>query len=82
MLRCKPSLVYLRHSILAVAAMICVVASTPSAMASSAAQFDDDGLLLKPDNWREWVFMGSTVTPDDMNYGAAYSPGMKYAYID
>lgn len=66
------------------AAVAAWLALVPVAIHAGAgpARFDADGALLLPEGWREWVFIGATVTPDDMNYGAAYSPGIKHAYID
>jgi hypothetical protein len=48
----------------------------------SHAQFDDDGNLLRPTGYREWVFIGTPVTPNDMNAGMAPFPEFHAVYID
>lgn len=50
--------------------------------AASPARFSEGGKLMLPENWREWVFIGSPTSPDSMNNGEAYMPGFKYVYID
>ena len=52
------------------------------AEAASPARFDAGGKLHLPENWREWVFIGSPTSPNSMNNGEAYLPGFKYVYID
>jgi len=52
------------------------------AVAASPARYAEDGKLMLPENWREWVFIGSPTSPDSMNSGEAYVPGFKYVYID
>ena len=39
------------------------------------AQFNKDGELIRPAGWREWVFVGSPLTPNSLNSGAASFPG-------
>ena len=56
--------------------------SAPVVHAASPARFDADGKLELPENWREWVFIGSPTSPNSMNNGEAYLPGFKYVYID
>ena len=46
------------------------------------AQFNDDGELLLPKNYRKWVFVGAPVTPNDMNDGKAAFPEFHNVYID
>jgi Cytochrome P460 len=49
---------------------------------SGPALYDGKGLLLRPENWREWVFIGAALTPNDQNFGQAYLPEFKYVYLD
>lgn len=44
--------------------------------------YEDSGNLLRPENWREWVFIGAVLTPNDQNFGHAYLPEFKYVYLD
>ena len=46
------------------------------------AQFTDDGELIRPAGWREWVFVGSPLTPNSLNGGAAPFPEFHTVYID
>ena len=46
------------------------------------AQFTKDGKLVRPEGWREWIFIGSPVTPNSLNAGAAPFPEFHSVYID
>lgn len=46
------------------------------------AQFAENGELLRPNGCRRWVFIGSSVTPNDMNNGRAVFPEFHNVYID
>jgi hypothetical protein len=46
------------------------------------AQFDKAGELIRPNGWREWIFVGSPVTPNSLNSGAAPFPEFHTVYID
>ncbi len=46
------------------------------------ATFTDGGELIRPAGWREWVFVGSPVTPNSLNSGAAPFPEFHTVYID
>lgn len=46
------------------------------------AHFNKDGELLTPKNHREWIFVGSPVTPKDMNDGNPAFPEFHNVYID
>ena len=48
----------------------------------SAAKFDSEGNLLRPTGYREWVFVGTPLTPNDMNGGMAPFPEFHAVYID
>ena len=41
----------------------------------SLANFDSEGNLLRPEGYREWVFVGTPLTPNDMNGGMAVLGG-------
>lgn len=49
--------------------------------ATSAAQWNDKDQLLQPINYREWIFVGTPVTPNDMNDGSAAFPEFHNVYI-
>lgn len=54
---------------------------------SSAVQAEkyftiSDGELARPTDYREWIFVGTPVTPNDMNDGKAPFPEFHNVYID
>ncbi len=46
------------------------------------ARFAENGNLIRPAGWREWVFVGSPTTPNSLNGGAAPFPEFHSVYID
>ena len=46
------------------------------------ATFAVDGELIRPTGWREWVFVGSPLTPNSLNGGNASFPEFHSVYID
>ncbi len=46
------------------------------------AAFNKDGELIRPAGWREWVFVGSPLTPNSLNGGVAAFPEFHSVYID
>jgi hypothetical protein len=48
----------------------------------SAVRFDDHGRLLPPTDYREWIYVGAPVTPNDMNGGKAAFPEFHSVYIN
>ena len=46
------------------------------------ARFTQDGQLVRPRNWREWIFVGMPVTPNALNGGKAVLPETQAVYID
>lgn len=55
---------------------------THAAMHSSYAKFDGKGELIRPTGYREWIFIGAPLTPNDMNDGKANFPEFHNVYID
>jgi hypothetical protein len=45
-------------------------------------EFTGDGKLKLPDGYREWVYVGASVTPNDLNGGEALFPECHSVYID
>jgi len=52
------------------------------ATSSEPARFDPTGRLLRPADYREWVFVGSPITPNDLNDGKAAFPEFHHVYVD
>lgn len=46
------------------------------------AIFNQAGELVRPIDYREWIFVGAPVTPKDMNDGKPAFPGFHNVYID
>ena len=46
------------------------------------ATFTADGELIRPAGWREWVFVGSPLTPNAQHGGEAAFPEFHSVYID
>jgi hypothetical protein len=53
-----------------------------SAAAQDSRAVFGGGELQRPQGYREWVFVGAPVTPNDMNGGAAAFPEFHAVYID
>ena len=48
----------------------------------SPLKFNKDGELIRPTGYREWIYVGTPVTPNDMNRGKAPFPEFHAVYID
>lgn len=64
---------------IAVAACAGVVAQSP---AVNHAEFTADGKVKIPENWREWVYVGTPLTPNALNGGEAPFPEFHNVYIE
>lgn len=51
-------------------------------LAAGVAEFNDQGELLIPKDYREWVMVGTQVTPDELNEGKAPFTEIRTVYID
>ncbi len=49
---------------------------------SSPVEFTPDGKLKKPEGYRRWVYVGTPITPNDLNGGEAPFPDFHAVYID
>ncbi len=64
-------------------AMITIVINTAVAPASkSMAKFNSKGELKRPVDYREWVYVGTPITPNELNNGKAAFPEFHNVYID
>jgi cytochrome P460 len=65
--------------------LVCVFAMAltgPVEAAQGAAKYTGKGELMMPKDFRQWVFVGAPVTPNDMNNGKAAFPEFHHVYID
>src|SRR5262249_941416 len=58
-----------------------VAAGSPDKRAA-LVEFTSDGKLKQPVGYRKWVFIGSPLTPNDLNDGEASFPEFHAVYID
>lgn len=65
-------------------ATVGIIASTLVVMPVTAGESFtfDNGTLQRPAGYREWVYVGTPVTPNDMNNGKAAFPEHHNVYID
>ncbi|MDB4614590.1 cytochrome P460 family protein [bacterium] len=54
----------------------------PKPFNSTGPRYTADGDLLRPQGWRKWVYVGTPLTPHDMNDGAAAFPEFHNVYVD
>lgn len=59
-----------------------LLACSTLVQADMAFEIKDDGTLKRPQGYREWVYVGTPVTPNDMNDGKAPFPEFHAVYID
>jgi Cytochrome P460 len=45
-------------------------------------KYNDAGDLLLPENWHDWIFVGSPLTPNALNNGKAMFPEFHNVYIE
>lgn len=60
-------------------------AATGGAMMSQAhagPTYTADGKVERPDNWRNWIYVGTPLTPNALNGGAAPFPEFHNVYVE
>ena len=62
--------------------MLSVTIVNAGSKQKSYANFNKVGELLRPTGYREWIFIGTPLTPNDMNNGKAAFPEFHNVYID
>src|SRR4051812_17728824 len=62
-----------------IALSIVMAASPPTA---PGIEFTAEGKLKLPTDYRHWVYVGASVTPNELNGGAALFPEFHSVYID
>ncbi len=71
------TLVFTLISLLATTTMTSVVHAD-----KGYAKYDGNGKLVRPTGYREWIYIGAPLTPNDMNNGKAAFPEFHNVYID
>ena len=59
-----------------------VRAQETHAFDSNRCRYTEDGQLIRPEGWRKWVYVGTPLTPHDMNDGKAAFPEFHNVYVD
>jgi len=67
---------------LLLACLFAMALAGPVEAAQGAAKYTGKGELLMLKNYRQWVFVGAPVTPNDMNNGKAAFPEFHHVYVD
>lgn len=81
--RCLDTAGVTRRGIAALLSALLITAVAVQAEAApTAAKYTATGELLMPKNYRQWVFVGAPLTPNDMNDGKAAFPEFHHVYID
>jgi hypothetical protein len=57
-------------------------AAEPVAKDKPKVEFSGDGKLKQPEGYRKWVYVGTPLTPNDMNDGEAPFPEFHSVYVD
>ncbi|MEM7068784.1 MAG: cytochrome P460 family protein [Pseudomonadota bacterium] len=74
------STTFLLSGIVVAAAMTGGVAAANDGI--NRAQFTEDGKAKIPENWRNWVYVGTPLTPNALNGGSAPFPEFHNVYIE
>lgn len=72
----------MKKAIIAAFGLLAMTVSSVSAGEIVRASFNDDGTVNAPKEWRTWVFVGSPVTPNALNGGAAPFPEFHNVYVE
>ena len=62
--------------------LLTLASQTALAQSKSMAKINDNGELARPENYREWVYVGTPLTPNELNSGKAAFPEFHNVYID
>lgn len=69
-------------SCVSTAAAQALASQSASAPSKSLVEFTAEGKLKQPVGYREWVYIGTPLTPNDLNDGEAAFPEFHAVYID
>src|SRR5262245_14542423 len=58
------------------------LASAAPVEQTARVEFTADGQLKRPEGYRKWVYVGTPLTPNDLNGGEAAFPEFHDVYID
>jgi Cytochrome P460 len=61
---------------------VLAASAAPPGGTTAAVEFTPDGKMKRPEGYREWIYIGTPLTPNDMNGGDAPFPEFHAVYID
>jgi hypothetical protein len=61
---------------------VLAASAAPPGGTTAAVEFTPDGKLKRPVGYRKWVYVGTPLTPNDLNDGEAMFPDFHAVYID
>src|SRR3954454_19081419 len=61
---------------------VLAASAAPPGGTTAAVEFTPDGKLKQPVGYRNWVYVGAVVTPNDLNDGEATFPEFHSVYMD
>ena len=74
------------HAVVLVASVTTAITAATGQMRAAdgivEAKFTADGKAMIPENWREWVYIGTPLTPNALNGGEAPFPEFHNVYIE
>lgn len=73
---------WIRGTVATLGVAAAAVVLTGAGASEPGAVFNNKGELIRPKDYREWVFVGTSVTPHDMNGGNAAFPEFHIVYMD
>jgi hypothetical protein len=68
--------------IFALSAVMIGSAQPSQAQDVAVARYTDDGRVMRPNNWRSWVYVGTPLTPNALNGGQASFPEFHNVYVE
>jgi len=71
-----------KYSALIFAIFLILGLTSNTAFTAGPAKYNEAGELLLPQNYREWVMVGTQVTPNEMNEGKAPFAEIRTVYLD
>ncbi|CAB1276352.1 cytochrome P460 family protein [Candidatus Nitrosacidococcus tergens] len=78
----KQSNFNLKAVFISAAILTSISISTAYSAPATSVHFTSKGELIQPKDYREWVHVGTQVTPNDMNDGKAAIHGFHNVYVD
>ena len=61
---------------------VLAASAAPPGGTKTAVEFTPDGKLKQPVGYRQWIYVGASVTPNDLNGGKALFPEFHAVYMD